>query len=110
MPYSHATCYPHRFLEHPSIGKFGALQFYVSAPLIASNGHYLGSFCMLDPMPRPNFDADQCATINNLANLAATHLEKYSKVGRKQRKMVSCSLVSQLGMVPPLLCLLDPWH
>ncbi len=51
------------------------VRFYVGTPLIASNGHRIGTLCFADTRPR-DFDASRCVVLNNLAELVVRHLEK----------------------------------
>lgn len=51
------------------------VKFYVGSPLVASNGHRLGTLCFADFKPR-QFNASQCAILNNLSELVTRELEK----------------------------------
>ena len=59
------------------------IRFYCGAPLIASNGHRLGTLCFTDVKPRA-WDAGSCMIMNNLSELVVRQLEKgiALKVGR----------------------------
>ncbi|KAK9908248.1 hypothetical protein WJX75_004806 [Coccomyxa subellipsoidea] len=51
------------------------LRFYMGAPLVASNGHRIGVFCIMDPKPR-KVDATSAQILSNIAELATRELEK----------------------------------
>mmetsp|Transcript_23522 Transcript_23522/g.51619 ORF Transcript_23522/g.51619 Transcript_23522/m.51619 type:complete len:903 (+) Transcript_23522:219-2927(+) len=51
------------------------VRFYCGTPLVASNGHRLGTLCFIDTKPR-EFDACQAAILNNLAEMVVRHVEK----------------------------------
>jgi hypothetical protein len=48
---------------------------YMSAPLVASNGHRIGSLCFFDPKPR-RFDQRQVRMLANLAEVAVRIIEE----------------------------------
>ncbi|GAX84206.1 hypothetical protein CEUSTIGMA_g11629.t1 [Chlamydomonas eustigma] len=56
-------------------GESAWLRSYCGAPLIASNGHRLGTICVCDTVAR-TFDAGQCMILNNLSEMAVRHIEK----------------------------------
>ena len=63
-----------RALANPLVaGEFG-LQFYVGVPLTTSDGHNLGTLCVLDFEPRP-VGADELATLKDLAAMVMVELE-----------------------------------
>lgn len=51
------------------------VKFYVGAPLVASNGHRIGSICFVDSKPR-KLDAYHCQILNNFSELVVRELEK----------------------------------
>ncbi|CAK0783773.1 hypothetical protein CVIRNUC_006973 [Coccomyxa viridis] len=50
------------------------MRFYAAAPLIASNGHVLGTLCLWDTKPRA-FDSNSAAILANFAELVVRELE-----------------------------------
>lgn len=55
------------------------LQSHVSAPLVASNGHRLGTICFGDFRPR-RFNAQTCRILNNLAEIAVREIERHAAI------------------------------
>ncbi len=55
-------------------GGFG-VRFYAGTPLVASDGHRLGTLCFADAAPRA-FDAERCNILNNMAELVVRELER----------------------------------
>lgn len=58
------------------------VRFYCGTPLIASNGHRLGTLCFADHEPH-TFDAERCNILNNMAELCVREIERESML-RKQ--------------------------
>jgi two-component sensor histidine kinase len=68
-----ASCDP-RSLANPLVaGEFG-LRFYVAAPLRTSDGHNLGTLCVIDHRPRA-VTADQIAQLEALAAIVIDQME-----------------------------------
>ena len=62
-----------RFRTNELVTGYPNIRFYAGAPLITSEGHALGSLCLIDPKPRKTFsDRDQRV----LQDLAAMVLER----------------------------------
>ncbi|GLC34060.1 hypothetical protein PLESTB_000832900 [Pleodorina starrii] len=64
-----------RFCNNAMVTSGPGVRFYCGTPLIASNGHRIGTLCFADVKPR-EFDASRCVVLNNLAELVVRHLEK----------------------------------
>jgi hypothetical protein len=71
------------------------VKFYVGSPLVASNGHRLGSICFVDNKPR-KMDAYHCQILNNFSELVVRELEKDIALQIKTKEH------SQLEQVRPL--------
>ncbi|GFR42473.1 hypothetical protein Agub_g3381 [Astrephomene gubernaculifera] len=64
-----------RFCNNAMVKSGPGVRFYCGTPLVASNGHRIGTLCFADTKPR-EFDASRCVVLNNLAELVVRHLEK----------------------------------
>lgn len=63
-----------RALANPLVaGEFG-LRFYAAAPLTTSEGHNLGTLCIIDKEPR-EFSDDEAKTLQDLASIVIDALE-----------------------------------
>lgn len=63
-----------RSLANPLVaGDFG-LRFYAGVPLTTSDGHNLGTLCIIDKEPRP-IDEDQIADLKDLASVVVDQME-----------------------------------
>lgn len=63
----------HRFSQNFFVvNKDFRLVFYVMAPLISSNGHRVGTLCIMGQEPR-KFDATRGAILANLSELLVRH-------------------------------------
>jgi len=64
----------HRFSQNFFVvNKDFRLVFYVMAPLISSNGHRVGTLCIMGQEPR-KFDATRGAILANLSELLVRHM------------------------------------
>ncbi len=64
-----------RFACNPFAVSEPGLRFYAGAPLITHDGYNLGTLCLLDSQPHEDFDAEQCATLVDLAAMVLDELE-----------------------------------
>ena len=64
-----------RFRDNPLVAGDPFIRFYAGAPLIASDGHALGTLCVIDRAPR-RFDDHDCARLADLAATVAVLIEK----------------------------------
>lgn len=70
-----------RFAKSPLVSGEGAIRFYCGAPLIAENGHRLGSLCVADSRPRPDFSDKQRQRMADLAAIVVDQMEMRSVSG-----------------------------
>ena len=63
-----------RFADNPQVQGPPGLRFYAGHPLVLSNGHCVGAFCIADVKPR-ELDAHACSHLAALAELALRALE-----------------------------------
>lgn len=66
----------HRFRDNVVVQGEPRIRFFVGAPLVASNGHRLGTLCYLGPQPRVT-TAEEAMILANMAG--ATHEEAVAK-------------------------------
>jgi GAF domain-containing protein len=66
-----------RFADNPLVTGFPHIRFYAGAPIIASNGHRLGAFCVMDTIPR-RMSPEQVALLRVYAGRAMRHIEIYA--------------------------------
>ena len=64
-----------RFNRTPQVVEAPNIRFYAGAPLVTSNGHALGTICVLDVRPR-QLDAKQIETLQFLARQVIDKLEE----------------------------------
>jgi hypothetical protein len=79
-----------RFAKHPLVcGGSGPIQAYCGAPLIVTRGKYpvtIGSFCVIDMKPRPDFDERTKAVMSDLAGCVVAELEQMYQVSENQQQ------------------------
>ena len=70
-----------RFRDSPLVTGDPFIRFYAGAPIRSPSGHVLGSFCVIDRIPR-QFDAKQRGMLAALAEIASDQIELHRKAGR----------------------------
>ena len=70
-----------RFRDSPLVSGDPFIRFYAGAPIRSPSGHVLGSFCVIDRVPR-QFDAKQRGMLAALAEIASAQIELHRKAGR----------------------------
>lgn len=63
-----------RFSTNPLVTGEPRIRFYAGAPLITSDGHALGTVCVIDRVPR-QFDTEDRETLSDLAAIVMDELE-----------------------------------
>jgi GAF domain-containing protein len=63
-----------RFADNPFVTGPAQVRFYAGAPLVTSDGHVLGTLCVLDRRPRP-LALDQMEALLALARHVVCHME-----------------------------------
>jgi signal transduction histidine kinase/CheY-like chemotaxis protein/PAS domain-containing protein len=64
-----------RFACNPFVQNEPGVRFYAGAPLLSHDGFNLGTLCILDSKPRTFFNAEQQATLVDLAAIVVDELE-----------------------------------
>lgn len=64
-----------RFRDNPWVVKDPRIRFYAGAPLRTTEGHALGTLCVIDQKPRHDFSDVQRRNLQDLADLAMTQIE-----------------------------------
>lgn len=84
--------------EHPllrnnlAIPHLGVIA-YAGIPLVTADGHTLGSFCVIDPVPH-HWTSDEIALLSDLAAAATTEVQLRISVAEAERQRIE---VEQLG-------------
>jgi PAS domain S-box-containing protein len=76
-----------RFSRNPLVTSAPHIRFYAGAPLITSEGHALGTVCVLDQVPR-QLTLEQARTLETLAEQVVAQLE-LRRMNRTQTRLIS---------------------
>ena len=76
-----------RFRTNPLVTDHPSVRFYAGAPLTTSEGHALGTLCVMDHEPR-EMSLEQRQALKALSRLVVTQLELYRSVGSLSRAMI----------------------
>lgn len=64
-----------RFIDNPLVTGDPNIAFYAGAPLITKDGHALGTLCVIDSKPRPDFNAEDRQILSDIAASVMTEIE-----------------------------------
>lgn len=70
-----------RFAEHPMVVGAAGIRFYAGIPLTFKNGSTIGSYCVIDTIPRRLTDED-LASLNFIGNLVTRFIESWLDVAQ----------------------------
>jgi hypothetical protein len=89
-----------RFMNNPLVTD-GQVRFYAGFPMITSDGHIVGSFCVADPFARECLTGDKYFFLKNLADVAVRGVEQNTV--NQMTGMGPTSASTELGsfQVPP---------
>lgn len=69
------ACKDERFAAHPLVKEAPKIRFYAGLPLTAPSGQKIGTLCILDTKPWPNFTEDDRKNLEDVADLIMNRLE-----------------------------------
>src|SRR3954447_18024088 len=76
-----------RFAANPLVTGDTNIRFYAGAPLVTPEGHVLGTLCVIDRSPHPEFSDEQRRLLQDLAELVMTEIEARSAILALQQKV-----------------------
>ncbi len=71
-----------RFADNPLVCDDPKIRFYAGAPLITSDGFRVGTFCIIDVVPRYDFAEGDGAALQDFARLAVELMQLRRRAGR----------------------------
>ncbi len=83
-----------RFSENPLVTGDPHIRFYAGSPLITSDGHALGSLCVIDRQPRALTD-DQKSALQTLARQVTCRLEMVRHIAFQDRLIAERAKIEQ---------------
>lgn len=90
-----------RFRDNPLVVRSPRIRFYAGAPLIAPNGHRLGTLCIIDRIPHQLSDAEK-TTLKNLADTVVGEMLRRvdAEADRSDRVTHTISAASFFDAIP----------
>ena len=76
-----------RFAANPLVTGDTNIRFYAGAPLVTPEGHVLGTLCVIDRSPHPEFSDEQRRLLQDLAELVMTEIEARSAILALRQKV-----------------------
>lgn len=76
------------FRDRPYVVGWPHFRFYAEVPLYSPAGHVLGSFCVIDDKPRAVFGDREIASLREVADAVAQHLE-HVRISHSHRRAES---------------------
>ncbi|WP_158044916.1 GAF domain-containing protein [Skermanella pratensis] len=67
-----------RFTANPLVTGDPNIRFYAGAPLVTPEGHVLGTLCVIDCSPHPEFSGEQRRLLRDFAGLVMTEIDARS--------------------------------
>ena len=64
-----------RFAQNPLVTEAPDIRFYAGAPLATHSGHNIGTLCIIDRKPHPEFTEEQKQALADLAAIAIDEME-----------------------------------
>ncbi len=71
-----------RFKQHPAVSGTPGIRFYAAAPMRTHDGFSLGTLCVMDARPRPDFGTAQQLLLGELASMVAAQFELGTALAR----------------------------
>lgn len=84
-----------RFADNPLVTDDPSIRFYAGAPLRSSDGHGVGTMCVIDTAPR-TWSAEQSAALRDLADIVEIELHQ-ARVQNQQRALIALTTVTALS-------------
>lgn len=78
-----------RFRDNPLVTGDPHVRFYAGAPLVARNGHPLGTFCVIDRSPRAEFTSAQERLLKDFAGAVVDFFEMQLSIRDRRARAVS---------------------
>ncbi len=76
-----------RFCNSPQVVGKPGLRFYAGAPIILEDGTRVGSLCLVDTKPRPDFSEPDIAYLEDLTQIAVHELELHRQAVSRENSL-----------------------
>jgi PAS domain S-box-containing protein len=83
-----------RFADNPLVTSDPDIRFYAGAPLATSDGHAVGTLCVIDTEPR-TWTPDQSRALRDLANVVEEELNQ-TRLRNQQRALLALTAVTAI--------------
>jgi len=81
-----------RFSDNPQVTAGPEFRFYAGAPIVLKDGMRVGSLCIIDSTPHPEFSNEDAAYLEALAKIVVDELELHKQIVDRDQKLKDTSI------------------
>ena len=85
-----------RFSNSPQVTGGPKFRFYAGAPIILGDGMRVGSLCIMDKQPHPEFTQDDAVYLADLAAIVTHELELHRRSDEKVQRLLEYDVLTEL--------------
>ncbi len=78
-----------RFAASPQVSGKPHFRFYAGAPISLAGGFRVGSLCLMDYVPHPEFSEEQAGVLSDLAEIVVHELELHRQLAKRDDQLLA---------------------